>query len=369
MMKKINIFLVFLIAVFVNKEDLYASSHHPTVIRSGLDKKLTAAGELYLRQVYTGTDYTAGGFTALELFSLNDSLKQQTRTSSTAKSDPLLIGKKAKGTTSEIQERQELLARIIAMMWQLDAKAAAQGEGFTSGSFKIIDPGYKLYNFLLKYVKLARSQSSSFAYERNPQKGQSSHYKDASPESQFGIDVRFEANESSLQLLPQSKSHIIFGKIAISPNSKLPLLFIKLETIGLGSLSDKINHGIGFLKTRADSKELLERTRKEKYIKPEIQEAYNKVFAIFKTFDSKDQQDHSKKPLMAEKPKNISSMIEMLNNAKMIQSTSSKTQASLASFKAEGQKFMDLLAKIYPNDKENIFLRTGHEVIIDLNKL
>ncbi|OJX04006.1 MAG: hypothetical protein BGO76_06200 [Caedibacter sp. 38-128] len=367
-MKKINILLVCLLTFCANKENLSASSHHPATIQNGLDKKLTAAGELYLRQVYTGMDYTAGGFTALELFSLNESLKQQTRTSSTAKSDPLLIGKKAKGTTSDIQKRQELLARIIAIMWQLDAKAAAQGEGFTSGSFKVIDPGYKLYNLLLQYVKLARTQSSSFAYERNPQKGQSSHYKDASPESQFGIDVRFEANESSLQLLPRSKSHIMFGKLTIA-DSKLPLLFIKLESLGLGSLSDKINHGIGFLKTRTDSKDLLERTRKEKYIKPEIQEAYRKVFAIFKTFDSKDQQDNSKKPLMAEKPKNISSMIEMINKAKMIQTSSSKTQAALSSFKAEGQKFMDLLATLYPNDKENISLRTGHEVIIDLNKL
>lgn len=368
-MKKLTTFLACLIAFSINKEDLWASTHHPTVIQNGLDKKLTAVGELYLRQVYTGTDYTSGGFKALELFSLNESLKQQTRTSSTAKSDPLLIGKKSKGTTLESQEQQELLARIIAIMWKLNAKAASQGEGFTSGSFKVIDPGYKLYNFLLKYVNLARKQSSSFAYERNPQKGQSSHYKDASPESQFGIDVRFEANESSLQLLPQSKSHIIFGKLTINSNSKLPLLFIKLEALGLGSLSDKINHGIGFLKTRADSKELLERTRKEKYIKPEIQAAYNKVFAIFKTFERKDQQDHSRKPLMVEKPKNISSMIEMLNNAQMIQSSSFRTQTALSSLKTEGQKFMELLANIYPNDKDNIALRTGHEVIIDLNKL
>lgn len=368
-MKKISFVLIYFMAFFLNEEILYASSHHPTVIQNGLDKKLIAAGELYLRQVYTGVDHTSGGFTALELFSLNDTLKKQTRTSSTAKSDPLLIGKKAKGTTAAIQERQELLARIIAIMWQLDTKAASQGEGFTSGSFKVIDPGYKLYNYLRGYVTLARTQSSSFAYERNPQKGQSSHYKDASPESQFGIDVRFEANESSLQLLPQRKSHIIFGKLSMNSSANLPLLFIKLETRGLGSLSDKINHGIGFLKTRADSKELLERTRKEKYIKPEIQDAYNKVFTLFKTFDSKDQKDSSKKPLMSEKPKNISSMIEMINNAQTIQNPSSKTQAALLSFKTAGQNFMDLLAKIYPNDKENVALRTGHEVILDLRKL
>ncbi|OJX11192.1 MAG: hypothetical protein BGO77_04050 [Caedibacter sp. 37-49] len=366
---KLKIFLTCFMTLFLNKTDIHASSHHPKVIQNGLDKKLTAAGELYLRQVYTGYDYTAGGFSALELFSLNDSLKKQTQTSSTAKIDPLLIAKKSKGTPAQIQERQELLARIIAIMWQLDAKAAAQGESFVSGSFKVIDPGYKLYNFLLKYVKLAKSQSGSFAYERNPQKGQSSHYKDASPESQFGIDIRFEANESSLQLLPQSKSHLMFGKLAINSTSKLPLIFIKMEIHGLASLSDKISHGIGFLKTRTDSKDLLERTHKEKYIKPEIQEAYSKAFAIFKTFDSKDQKNSSKKPIMDEKPKNISGMIEMLNNAKMIQMPSPKTQAALPIFKAEEQKFMDLLAKLYPNDKENISVRTGHEVIIDLNRL
>jgi hypothetical protein len=367
-MNKIKYFLTLLV-VFILEKNGYTSSHHPTVIQAGLDQKLIAAGELYLRQVYTGIDHTAGGFTALELFSLNDALKKQARTSSTAKIDPLLITKKSNGTAAEVQQRQEILARIVAIMWQLDIKALGQGEGFTSGSFKLIDPGFKLYNYLISYVKLARTQSSSFAYERNPQKGQSSHYKDASPESQYGIDVRFEANESSLQLLPHRKSHIIFGKIVIDPKSTTPLIFIKLETIGLGSVSDKINHGMGFIKTRFDSKEKLEETRKEKYIKPDIQKVYSKAFAIFRTFDTKDQQDSSKKLLMAEKPKNISGMIEMLNKAKMVQSSSPKTQAALPSLNLEVQNFMKLLDTLYPNDKDSISLRTGHEVIIDLRKL
>lgn len=72
---------------------------------------------------------------------------------------------------------------------------------------------------------------------------------------------------------------------------------------------------------------------------------------------------------MTEKPNAISTMLNMINKVKALKQVQPKTQAIFNEFLGKVQLFMRTLEKLYPNDKNDILLRTGNEVFIDLRKL
>ncbi|MDP1975324.1 MAG: hypothetical protein Q8K37_05065, partial [Alphaproteobacteria bacterium] len=57
-----------------------------------------------------------------------------------------------KGPNDAEQIRKSYLTKITTMMWGIFGESVDKNEGFVRGSFKIIDPDFKLYNFLLGYV-------------------------------------------------------------------------------------------------------------------------------------------------------------------------------------------------------------------------
>lgn len=142
------------------------------------------------------------------------------------------------------QERQSYLTAVISVMWALVHKSIEQDELFERGAFTLIDPNHKIKNFLLEYVKLANPDLrhfNNFGYDRNPQMKYSSHHRQHSPESQFGIDIRFLSSQGVLKLLPFNYSHILFGKLDFEQDEKLT--FLKLESVGIGNLACMVAHG------------------------------------------------------------------------------------------------------------------------------
>jgi len=265
--------------------------------------------------------------------------------------DPSLLFKKSKATAAGDERRREHLAKIIAIMWKIRAIGKERGEDAVSASYKLVDPNNKLYTFLKSYVSLAKAHASSFAYERDPKKGKSSHYIDESPESQFGLDIRFQANQSSLPLLPYKKIHLLFGKIKIKESSQDNLLFIKFESQGIASPVETIKHGINYLKTfLRSSKEKLS-ARIEKVVRPEIVQAY-----LLLT----NNLSPSEKSMV---------QADLATTVGEILSTSKKIMAMKPSFKEAGGKIYQIVKSLYPHDGSYSELRTGNEIIIDLSTL
>lgn len=185
--------------------------------------------------------------------------------------------------TAQYEEsRKSYLAKIVTMMWGVFGESVDNQEGFFRGSYKIIDPDYKLYEFLLGYVKLVtgsqdpktlsyKNTTSNHAYRRSPAKGGSSHYKNECLENeQFGIDIRREGSETTLKILPAGKTHILFGRIHI-PGIDLPLTFVKFEEVGMGGLGEFVAHSLNFGASGCNVKD---KDRREKDVPALIREAF-----------------------------------------------------------------------------------------------
>ena len=242
--------------------------------------------------------------------------------------------------SSTDEYRQEYLSKITALSWPLVEFAKQTGIVHESGSFTIIDPDYKLYNFLLDYVKHVTGNNNpanqswfatknNFAYRRDPKAwviAGSSHHKKNSPESQFGIDIRFEKEQTIYGLLPFEKRHILFGKLVI-PGSDLPLLFVKFEEVGIGGGKETVAHSSNLMKPKV--KKNIENSNREKDVHPMIIEKYKELT--------------QKNP-----PKGIH-VYEMVSELK-------NTPA-----------FTQTIEEIYPNDLEDTHSsRTGNEIMLDL---
>lgn len=118
--------------------------------------------------------------------------------------------------------QEEYMKSIVAIQWYLYSKALENGQGFVEGTFKIQDPGFKIYNFFMDYIKkynkditgtpkdpLAHISYNQFGYSRD-----TSHYTDKKRiYSAYGIDVRLGKDSPELALLPANKQHITFGKL------------------------------------------------------------------------------------------------------------------------------------------------------------
>jgi hypothetical protein len=261
--------------------------------------------------------------------------------------DISIIGEKSQGTEEEKAARREMLAQVIAIMWKLYDMGRKQGEDARSASYKLIDPEGKVYAFLRKYVSMANQQNPVFAYERNPQKAQSSHYKSVSPESQWGVDVRFYANQASLGLLPYGKSHLLFGKLSIDP-SQPNLLFVKFEDYGIAAPSETVLHGIAYLRAQLRSASEKAATRVENTIRPEIVREYLDIVSQLSP-----QEQAKFKTDQAESVRDILLTVNAIVK-------------ELPQFKTAQEHLLQTLNTLYPNDKENLSYRTGNEIIIDM---
>ena len=136
-----------------------------------------------------------------------------------------------------VADRQEHLRAIVQIMWYLYSEAINKHEAFIEGSFIILDPDFKLYNFLMLYARrcnqditgqrdpLNHRTTNPFACSRD-----SSHWKPSQAHwSHYGIDMRLEADQPVLNILPTGKPHLLFGIVGEKPNR----LFIKFEDHGL----------------------------------------------------------------------------------------------------------------------------------------
>lgn len=143
------------------------------------------------------------------------------------------------------ESQEDYLKSIIAVMWSLYDQGKVE---FDEGTFVIQDKGFKLYNFLLNYVKeqnsyvkgdkndpLNKVSYNPFAYSRD-----CTHFvnkKKIFPP--YGIDIRFGTHGWEQPLLPALKKHILFGKI----DPLRELIYIKPENHGLYYWDGLPGHG------------------------------------------------------------------------------------------------------------------------------
>lgn len=314
-------------------------------IDTQLQQQLISKGDQIIQAIYSGADLSA-----IKVFDLIASKpkKKKNFLKKLIKKDITLALKKSNASESQKAERREYLSKILAIIWKLHDLGEKQGVTGSSVSYKLVDDGAKLYRFLRDYVTLAKQHSSTFAYDRNPKKNRSSHYTEESPESQFGIDMRFYANQSSLELLPHSKKHLLFGKLVFKETQHPNLLFVKFEEYGIGALSEKIAHGFAYLKYKASSQATLIGKRIENVVLPHIIESYLAIVKkVPKPLSSK---------IFLSTPRSIKTMIDSLNALAKEQATFQKDQ----------QTFLSTLKKQYPDDGDNIRWRSGNEVILKL---
>lgn len=144
-------------------------------------------------------------------------------------------------------DRKKYLNNIISFAWYLYAIGIQKDQGFTSGVMVIEDPDHAIYSFLYEYVKQVNPYNLSrrslislnpYGYSR-----QSTHFAlDQKKFVQYGIDIRFFAQQKAQRLLPASKTHILFGRLAHG------LTFIKFERHGLYFKDGFFGHALGFLR-------------------------------------------------------------------------------------------------------------------------
>ncbi|CAO4846052.1 MAG: hypothetical protein CNLJKLNK_00429 [Holosporales bacterium] len=187
----------------------------------------------------------------------------------------------------QADERKNYLMTIVCIAWALDSYATQKGQPFARGSFTLIDYQHKLLNYLKGYVTLCTGAqdpktlayaktTSNFAYRRDPNLKGSSHHKEHSPDSQFGIDARFENSSGVLKIFPHGHSHILFGLIKYSEQEK-PLTFFKMEEIGMGNFLSAVAHGLNF----RQSDQNLVSTRREKDIPEFATNIYVRLSGIY----------------------------------------------------------------------------------------
>lgn len=252
-------------------------------------------------------------------------------------------------------DREEKLMKITSIMWALDDMAKKQGESYERGSYTVLDPGHALYQFLIGYVTEVNGvqdpksvwpavSGNPFAYQRDPKKGGSSHHKHHTPESQFGIDMRFKAHETIYGILPYGQRHILFGKLDI-PGSTEPLTFIKFEEAGLGTITEKIHHGVNFV--RSIRKKISEK-------KGGIELNVRKEHTVLATLGEKYRN------LTRDEPEGLF-IYQMLTHACF--------QGSPANVRKRAE-FVKTVETLYASDPEKLRnVRVGNEVLIDLSMI
>ncbi len=261
----------------------------------------------------------------------------------TVKSVNRLVG----GNKVHANARREYLIAIVSVMWHIHDLAIQAKQELNRGSYKIVDPDEKLFQFLMGYARFATGKeqpefllgANDFAYKRDPQWYLSSHYTHPSFQScQYGIDMRLWGGHPTLDILPNESSHMLFGQVLINGTKHL---FLKTEQIGLGHPLEYLEHGshLFFSKDKAGAK-----YRRESTIPLDLNKAFEEYLAASPGL---------KKPT----PYTISKMYEMIT--KNVNSSSAQQKAI--------REFAHCLEKhSYEIDAS---IRTGQEVILDFTPL
>ena len=151
--------------------------------------------------------------------------------------------------TARLQKNPaEYVKSITALVFYFFSKAIEKKQGFSSGTLVIKDPGFKVYDFLYKYVEAkwkprdmvkevlvdisgvgayprkSTHFNSFYIYTDRAKKGLLGKITKKNEFVHYGIDLPKNL------ILPTQRKHILFGKVEINP----PLTFIKLEHHGLG---------------------------------------------------------------------------------------------------------------------------------------
>lgn len=267
------------------------------------------------------------------------------------------------GDLEHANTRRDYLAAIICLMWSLYNKAKKeQKKHMQRGSFKIIDPKGKLYNFLLEYTKFSTGNNipgflsaNSFAYSRNPEYGLSSHYKD-SP-NQFGIDIRFFGDANTTAILPADNPHLLFGQIKIDDQN---YTFIKFEPAGLGDFIEYIHHSTDFINSlRSQHSDLLNSFR-EKDVSKELQNVFDTFVNMYNSYM---QQPFTKKLKnnVYTMLKDVITMYETLQDSKNM-----LPKDILQNIEKNKKHFLNTLIN---NTIDHPDIRHGNEIILDYSPL
>lgn len=267
-------FIAIIVSVFVQGNAANVSQAYSSALNDDLKHALAEKGKEIIAQIYDDQPVAKDVYEQFK--ELNDPQYLYAPVMANAE-----IGLWFRGFMSMVSsdpqadERKNYLMTIVCMAWALDSYATQKGQPFARGSFTLIDYQHKLLNYLKGYVTLCTGAqdpktlayaktTSNFAYRRDPKLKGSSHHKEHSPDSQFGIDARFENSSGVLKIFPHGHSHILFGLIKYSEQEK-PLTFFKMEEIGMGNLLSAVARGLNF----SQSDQNLVSTRREKDI-PEL---------------------------------------------------------------------------------------------------
>ena len=317
------------------------SSFFPEHVRNFL----TAKGYLCLRDIYRGTFQLEKWNTMNEVESvIHPFLTEGTKITS----DP--VG--AKGDEKIEKQRSAHLLSILVICWALVDLAHKQDDHFERGSFLIIDYHCRLYHHLLNYVKLVtahenpkllryRDTLTNFAYRRDPASKASTHHKGRTRDSQFGIDIRLVAQESSRAILPFDLSHVLFGRIVHDDKQPENMLFMKMEKCGMGTKYEYLMHSTLLFKSKTlKSEEVVRAKRREKDILPVLKSLFSEMLLEegMEQFECKTIRD-------------------------MVDVASSFVEGGEKSKNQKARKLLEMLDELYPNG--NHHLRCGNEVILD----
>lgn len=354
-------------------------------------KELTLQGHDLLTQIYSGKPVDLANSTLFkdmsEKFGKEFYANQYSALAGFAPSNLVRWFKSSTDDTYNTSRKNQITS-ILAITWALEDLATKQGDAFERGSFSLMDPDHRLYNFLLDYVKLTTGYANpqevpyalttcNFAYRRDPSLHGSSHHNGHCPQSQFGIDVRFAPSEGVLKLLPYDTTHMLFAMLDIGAQ-QAPLLFMKWEEIGMGSLGATLYHGAGFHGSQAN---VANEARREKDIPVMIKQEFEALKQAIplteehKTIRSmildasrllnitaKDHQDFldSSEILLH------GSTLDECNGIKLDALATRDRTFINATIYDKAKSFLDTVNKIYPMG--NNHLRCGNEVILDLSK-
>lgn len=322
----------------------------PGSVSPALQSKFINLGTYALTKIYSNEPWDISKETAFEdlQHDFNADFGNAAYSSLSAYSPSNFLRKYWASTDQEyIHKRKNHLVYIISILWKLDDMNGT--DKFQRGSFTLIDPNHKLSDFIHDYIKLVTgyedpkaipflTTTCNFAYRREPTLGGSSHHVKHCPDSQFGIDVRFDPEGGILKLLPYECTHLLFAPLTLGNQNK-PLTFLKWEEVGMGSIGAMAFHGLNFAHSQSH---VNSNARREKDIHPDILEALNKGNII----------SENKKA-----PKTIWEIYELCQN--IIQSKEDETAESAKTILAK-------VKEIYPEDFNHI--RCGNEIIVDMSQ-
>ncbi len=286
------------------------------------------------------------------------------------------------------EERRAMLESLIAVVWAISDHAFKIGQGFSSGSFSIIDNEGHLFNFFAQYalwvnevpdlkdlpygsLNPVNPYGNPFAYNRDPQTplmGSSSHYKQTTIH-QLGIDARFESNALTISAFPYRGSHIIVGRV--KTQTGLDKTMIKYESHGLGDVSSWLSHGVEFIKSQHDR----ENKRSEKDIPIKIKNAFSNIISNIAFSNLQES--------------NIEVVNQMIQEGKALASDEILKKYDLSSWiafalhvKNEQEEivenavntFLQIVEETYhdglfSDNPTKAFYRTGNEVVLDLREI